>query len=42
MTHVLVVEDDAATAEIILARLSEQGYSTRHAATGREGLNVSM
>ena len=38
MTHVLVVEDDAATAEIILARLSEQGYSTRHAATGREGL----
>jgi len=38
MTHVLVVEDDAATAALILARLSDQGYATRHAATGREGL----
>jgi two-component system OmpR family response regulator len=38
MTHVLVVEDDAAVAAIILARLSQQGFSSRHAATGRDGL----
>jgi len=38
MTHVLVVEDDAEIAGVILARLSEQGYLGRHAATGRDGL----
>jgi two-component system OmpR family response regulator len=38
MTHVLVVEDDGAVADIILARLSQQGYSTRHAVTGRDAL----
>lgn len=38
MIKVLVVEDDAAVAAVILGRLSEQGYSTRHAETGRDGL----
>lgn len=38
MTHVLVVEDEMAVAKVILARLCEQGFTTRHAATGRDGL----
>jgi len=42
MTKVLVVEDEAAVAEIILARLSQEGYLTRHATTGREGLAYAM
>ena len=42
MTHVLVVEDDEAVSAIILAKLSEHGYVTRLAVTGREGLACAM
>jgi two-component system OmpR family response regulator len=38
MIHVLVVEDDAEVAGIILARLSQAGYLGRQATTGREAL----
>jgi len=38
MINVLVVEDDAAVAAVILGRLTEPDYATRHARTGREGL----
>jgi len=42
MTHVLVVEDDGDVAAIILAKLSEQGFTVRHATTGREGLACAL
>jgi two-component system OmpR family response regulator len=38
MTCVLVVEDDAQTANEIKAALGDHGFSVEHAASGREGL----
>jgi two-component system, OmpR family, response regulator len=38
MTRVLVVEDDAKTANEIKADLADHGFEVEHAATGREGL----
>lgn len=42
MKQVLVVEDDAEAASVIIDRLSAGGYATHHAATGREGLAAAQ
>ena len=38
MGKILVVEDDAATADYVIKGLNEAGYVVDHAATGRDGL----
>jgi two-component system OmpR family response regulator len=37
-SHVLLIEDDIATADFIAAALKEQGYAAEHADNGRDGL----
>ncbi len=40
--HILVIEDDAATAGYLLKSLRESGHSADHAADGKDGLFMAM
>ncbi len=42
MTQILLVEDDTKTAEFIKSGLSEEGFSVRHAADGKSGLDHAL
>ena len=42
MSNALVIEDDQVTAEIIVAELQRHGFSSKWAATGREGLALAI
>ncbi|HYB58206.1 MAG TPA: response regulator transcription factor [Alphaproteobacteria bacterium] len=40
--HILVIEDDAATADYLVKGLTESGYVVDHAAEGRDGLFLAL
>jgi two-component system OmpR family response regulator len=40
--HILVIEDDAATADYLRKGLRESGHVVDHAATGKDGLFMAM
>lgn len=40
--HILVIEDDAATADYLVKGLTESGYVVDHAAEGRDGLFMAL
>ena len=42
MSYALVIEDDEVTAEVIIAALQRNGFSSRWAATGRDGLALAI
>ncbi|WP_338923279.1 response regulator transcription factor [Pseudomonas silesiensis] len=42
MTYALVIEDDEVTAEVIIAALQRNGFSSRWAETGRDGLALAI
>ena len=42
MSRVLVIEDDAQTAQEIMAELNRHGFITEHAGTGAQGLEQAM
>ena len=42
MSSALVIEDDQVTAEIIVAELQRHGFSSKWAATGRDGLALAI
>ncbi len=42
MSRVLVIEDDAQTAQEIMAELNRHGFVTEHAGTGAQGLEQAM
>ena len=42
MSNALVIEDDQVTAEIIVAELQRHGFSSKWAATGRDGLALAI
>ncbi len=42
MSRVLVIEDDAQTAQEIMAELNRHGFATEHAGTGAQGLEQAM
>lgn len=42
MSNALVIEDDQVTAEIIVAELQRHGFSSKCAATGRDGLALAI
>lgn len=42
MSYALVIEDDEVTAEVIIAALQRNGFSSRWAETGRDGLALAI
>ena len=42
MANILLVEDDKKTADFITSGLTEEGFSVRHAADGRTGLDLGL